>query len=67
MRSVVSILMNLVPALTFVQAPFLQVHGHEETQRRPGGFFHTHFPHHHHLSASKSAEFSSLDPDEDTV
>jgi hypothetical protein len=67
LRFCVSILMHLVLALTFVQAPFLHVHEHEETQRHRGGFFHTHFPHHHHLSASKAAEVSSLDPDDDAV
>jgi hypothetical protein len=65
-RSFISILMNLMLALTFVQAPFLHVHGHEDTQRHPGGFFHTHFPH-HHLSTSKSPEFRGLDPDDDAV
>jgi hypothetical protein len=38
-RFCVSILMNLVLALTFVQAPFLHVHEHEETQRHRGEFF----------------------------
>lgn len=66
-RFCVSILMNLVLALTFVQAPFLHVHAHEETQRHRGGFFHTHFPHYHHLSASKTADVSDLDPDDDAV
>lgn len=66
-RSCISILMNLVLALTFVQAPFLHVHEHEDTQRHPGGFFHTHFPHHHHCSASEPPEFSGLDPDDDAV
>jgi hypothetical protein len=63
----VSILMNLLLALTFVQAPFLHIHEHEETQRHRGGFFHTHFSHHHHLSASKATEVSGLDPDDDAV
>jgi hypothetical protein len=66
-RRSISILMNLMLALTFLQAPFLHVHEHEETQRHPGGFFHSHFLHHHHLAASKSAEFSGLDPDDDAV
>ena len=66
-RSCVSILMNLLLVLTFVQAPFLHVHEHEDTQRHPGGFFHTHFPHHHHLSASKFPELRDLDPDDDAV
>jgi hypothetical protein len=58
--------MNLVLALMFLQAPFLHVHEHEDTQRHPGGFFHTHFPHHHVL-ASKSPELRGLDPDDDAV
>ena len=66
-RSCVSILMNLVLALTFIQAPFSHVHEHEETQRHRGGFFHTHFSHYHHLSASKATEISGLDPDDDAV
>jgi hypothetical protein len=66
-RFCVSILMNVVLALTFVQAPFLHVHEHEETQRHRGGFFHTHFPHPHHLSARKAVEVSDLDPDDDAV
>jgi hypothetical protein len=64
-RFCVSILMNLVLALTFIQAPFMHVHVHEETQRHRGGFFHTHFPHHHPPSAS--TEVSGLDPDDDAV
>ena len=67
MRFCISILMNLVLALTFVQAPFLHVHLHEDTQRHPGAFFHTHFPHRHHLAASKSPELRGLDPDDDAV
>jgi hypothetical protein len=66
-RFCVSILMNFVLALTFFQAPFLHVHEHESTEHHPHGFFHTHFPHHHHLSDSKSAEFRGLDPDDDAV
>jgi hypothetical protein len=66
-RSFISILMNFVLALTFFQAPFLHVHEHESTEHHPHGFFHTHFPHHHHLSASKSPEFRGLDPDDDAV
>jgi hypothetical protein len=65
-RSCISIMMNLMLALTFLQAPFLHVHEHEDTQRHPGGFFHTHFPH-HHLSVSKSPELCGLDPDDDAV
>jgi hypothetical protein len=65
-RRCISILMNLVLALAFVEAPFLHVHEHEETQRHAGGFFHIHFPH-HHLSASKRSQFSGLDPDDDAV
>jgi hypothetical protein len=65
-RRCISILMNLVLALTFVQAPFLHVHEHQDTQHHPGGFFHTHFPH-HHVSAPKSPEFRDLDPDDDAV
>jgi hypothetical protein len=65
-RSCISILMNLVLALTFLQAPFLHVHEHESTANHPHKFFHTHFPH-HHLSASKSQEFRVLDPDDDAV
>ncbi|WP_130422438.1 hypothetical protein [Edaphobacter modestus] len=65
-RSCISILMNLVLALTFLQAPFLHVHGHESTEHHPHAFFHTHFPH-HHFSASKSPEFRGLDPDDDAV
>jgi hypothetical protein len=59
--------MNLVLALLVIQAPFLHVHEHESTEHHPHGFFHTHFPHHHHLSDSKSAEFRGLDPDDDAV
>jgi hypothetical protein len=66
-RSFITILMNFVLALTFVQAPFLHVHEHESTEHHPHGFFHTHFPHRHHLLASKSAEFRGLDPDDDAV
>jgi hypothetical protein len=66
-RRCISILMNLALLLTFLQAPFLHFHQHEETQRHPGGFFHTHFPHHHQLSASKSPELCDLDPDDDAV
>jgi hypothetical protein len=58
--------MNLVLALTFLQAPFLHVHEHQSTEHHPHGFFHTHFPH-SHSSAPKSAEFRGLDPDEDAV
>lgn len=64
MRSCISILMNLVLALTFLQAPFQHVHEHESTQRHPHGFIHTHFPH-HGFSASESAKFDDLDPDDD--
>jgi len=66
-RRLISILMNLSLVLTFLQAPFLHVHQHEETQRHRGGFFHTHFPRHHHVSTSKSPELSDLDPDDDAV
>jgi hypothetical protein len=66
-RSCISILMNLVLAVTFLQAPFLHVHEHESTERHPHGFFHTHYPHHHHLSAAKSLELRGLDPDDDAV
>jgi hypothetical protein len=59
-------LMNLVLALTFLQAPFLHVHEHESTENHSHKFFHTHFPH-HNLSASKSATFRGLDPDDDAV
>src|SRR5882757_7437402 len=65
-RSCISILMNLMLALTFLQAPFLHVHEHESTEHHPHGFLHTHFPH-PHFSASKSAEFHGLDPDDDAV
>jgi len=65
-RPCISILMNFVLALTFLQAPFLHVHEHESTEHHPHGFFHTHFSHHHVL-ASKSAEFHGLDPDDDAV
>jgi hypothetical protein len=65
-RSCISILMNLVLALTFLQAPFLHVHEHKETENHPHTFFHTHFPH-HHFSVSKSPEFHGLDPDDDAV
>jgi hypothetical protein len=58
--------MNLVLALTFLQAPFLHVHQHESTEHHPHGFFHTHLPH-HHLSASRFAGFRGLDPDDDAV
>ena len=58
--------MNVVLALTFLQAPFLHVHEHESTENHPHKFFHTHFPH-HHFSASKSPEFRDLDPDDDAV
>ena len=50
-----------------LDVPFLHVHEHEETQRHQGGFFQTHFPHHHPLSASKSPELRGLDPDDDAV
>src|ERR1700724_3369153 len=56
--------MNVVLVLTFVQAPFQHVHEHEITQRHSHGFLHTHFPH-YRFSASKSAHFDDLDPDED--
>ncbi|HMF64640.1 MAG TPA: hypothetical protein VK608_11180 [Edaphobacter sp.] len=59
-------MMNLVLALTFLQAPFLHVHEHESTANHPHGLLHTHFPH-HNLSASKSAVFRGLDPDDDAV
>jgi hypothetical protein len=36
-RRSISILMNLSLVLTFLQAPFLHVHQHEETQRHRGG------------------------------
>jgi hypothetical protein len=65
-RSCISILMNLVLALTFLQAPFLHVHEHESTEHHPHGFFHTHFSH-HQLLVSKTAEFCGLDPDDDAV
>jgi hypothetical protein len=58
--------MNFVLALTFLQAPFLHVHEHESTEHHPHGFLHTHIPH-HQLSASKSAEFRGLDPDDDAI
>ena len=65
-RPCISILMNFVLALTFLQAPFLHVHEHESTEDHPHGFFHTHFPHDHVLT-SRSAEFHGLDPDDDAV
>jgi hypothetical protein len=65
-RSCISILMNLVLALTFLQAPFQHVHEHESTEQHPHGFFHTHYSH-HHLSASKLLEVRGLDPDDDAV
>ena len=65
-RSCISILMNLVLTLTFLQAPFLHVHEHEEAENHPHRFFHTHFPH-HHFSVSKSPELQGLDPDDDAV
>jgi hypothetical protein len=52
-------------ALTFVQAPFQHFHEHEENDRHPHGFIHTHF-HHFHRASSKT-EFSSIDPDDDAV
>ncbi len=52
-RRSISILMNLSLALTFMQAPFLHVHQHEETQRHRGRFFHP--------------EISDLDPDDDAI
>jgi hypothetical protein len=66
-RACFSMLMNLVLALMFVQAPFMHVHEHESTEHHPHGFLHTHFPRHHELSASKSPEFQGLDPDDDAV
>src|ERR1700716_2706127 len=63
-RACISILMNFVLALTFLQAPFQHVHEHESTQRHPHGFIHTHFQH-YHFSAPKSVEFNDLDPDDD--
>jgi hypothetical protein len=65
-RSCISILMNLVVALTFLQAPFLHVHEHESTENHSHRFFHTHFQQ-HHFSVSKSPEFRGLDPDDDAV
>jgi hypothetical protein len=59
-------LMNVVLALTFLQAPFLHVHEHESTENHSHRFFHTHFPH-QHSSSSKSPEFSGPDPDDDAV
>jgi hypothetical protein len=66
-RSFISILMNFVLALTFLQAPFMHVHEHESTEHHPHAFFHTHFPHHHHLSTPKSPAFRGFDPDDDAV
>src|SRR5258708_20465534 len=64
MRFGISILMNFVLALTFLQAPFQHVHEHESTEHHPHGFIHTHFQH-YRLLASKSAAFDDLDPDDD--
>lgn len=64
MRSCISMLMNFVLALTFLQAPFQHVHEHKSTQDHPHSFFHTHFPH-HYFSVSKSAELRDFDPDDD--
>ena len=59
--------MNLVLAVLVLQAPFLHVHEHESTAHHPHAFLHTHFPHHHRLSNSKSPELRGLDPDDDAV
>ena len=65
-RSFISILMNLVLALTFLQAPFLHIHEHKSNQNHSHRFFHTHFPH-HHFSAPESPEISGPDADDDAV
>jgi hypothetical protein len=59
-RACISVLMNFLLALTFLQAPFQHVHEHESTQHHPHGFIHSHFPHHR----SSAAEFDDLDPDD---
>jgi hypothetical protein len=63
-RACISILMNFLLALTFLQAPFQHVHEHESTEHHPHGFIHTHFQH-YRLLASKPAVFDDLDPDDD--
>jgi hypothetical protein len=64
MRFGISILMNFVLTLTFLQAPFQHVHEHESTEHHPHGFIHTHFQH-YRLLASNSATFDDLHPDND--
>ena len=63
----VAILMNFALAVLFLQAPFLHVHEHESTEHHPHAFLHTHFPHHHRLSTSKTPELRGVDPDDDAV
>jgi len=63
MRKWTSILSCLVLALTFLQAPFMHVHEHEENNFHPGGIFHTHFA--HIEKPSNHPEVRDFDPDDD--
>ena len=63
-RFVVSILLNVVMLLAFMQAPSLHVHAHEATERHAASFIHTHLPH-VEAPLSDREEWQDLDPDDD--
>jgi hypothetical protein len=64
LRVCTSILVNLVLALTFLQAPLQHVHEHESTENHPHSFIHTHFSH-RSLSDLGKIELRNFDPDDD--
>ena len=57
-------LLNVALALMALQAPFLHVHEHKNTENHPHGFLHAHFPH-SRASGSQKTEISDFDPDDD--
>jgi len=63
-KSLISILLNVIVLLVFLQAPSLHVHAHEATQHHAGAFLHTHFAH-GVAPPSSEAEWRDLDPNDD--
>jgi hypothetical protein len=50
-------------ALTFLRAPFMHDHEHEENNSHPGGIFQAHFA--HIEKPSTTPQFRDFDPDDD--
>jgi hypothetical protein len=60
----ISVLLNAVLLLAFVQAPSSHIHAHESTARHVAALLHTHVPH-VERPRSHRTEWRGLDPDED--